>query len=181
MNTTILAVISLAGLPLLATAGAYLRARHHHVAPADAVLESPRWSVAFTSVGAVSMYAMVIFAMSLHPPKNFFDCLGYLGILLPTAIVASVVCNKRLAIVGKKLIDVSFTGRRSELMLMNPVRFHRVPFGWRLRSGAQSAFVPGYWLMGETESIRREIDAFKELLMARADLVVNSDETGRIL
>jgi hypothetical protein len=107
--------------------------------------------------------------MILHPPTNVLDGLGYLGILVLTAIAASVVCNKRLVVVGHRLIDISMTGRRRELVLSGPVRFDPVLFGWRLRVGQQSVFMPGYWLMGDTDTSRREIDAFKEFVMTRAE------------
>ena len=164
-----LVVISIAVVPLLLTVGAYLRARQNRVAQAEAALGSPLWSMIFTATGAVMILGMIAIAMILHPPANVLDGLGYLGILVLTAIAASVVCNKRLVVVGHRLIDISMTGRRRELVLSGPVRFDPVLFGWRLRVGQQSVFMPGYWLMGDTDTSRREIDAFKEFVMTRAE------------
>ncbi len=141
-----LVVISIAVVPLLLTVGAYLRARQNRVAQAEAALESPLWSMIFTATGAVMMLGMIAIAMILHPPTNVLDGLGYL-----------------------RLIDISMTGRRRELVLSGPARFDPVLLGWRLRVGQQSVFMPGYWLMGDTDTSRREIDAFKEFVMTRAE------------
>jgi hypothetical protein len=164
-----LVVISIAVFPLLLTVGAYLRARQNRVAHAEAALGSPLWSMAFTATGAAMMLGMIVFAMILHPPTNVLEGLGYFGILVLTAIAASVVCNKRLVVVGDRLIDISMTGRRRQIVLSGPVRFDPVIFGWRLQIGQQIVFMPGYWLMGDTDSSRREVDAFKEFVMTRAE------------
>jgi hypothetical protein len=164
-----LVVISIAVVPLLLTVGACLRARRNQVAQAEAALESPLWSMVFTATGAVMMLGMIVFAMSLHPPTNVLEGLGYFGVLVLTAIAASVVCNKRLVVVGDRLIDISMTGRRREMVLSGPVRFDPVLFGWRLQIGQQSMFMPGYWLMGDTDTSRREVDVFKEFVMTRAE------------
>jgi hypothetical protein len=125
--------------------------------------------MAFTATGAAMMLGMIVFAMILHPPTNVLEGLGYFGILVLTAIAASVVCNKRLVVVGDRLIDISMTGRRRQIVLSGPVRFDPVIFGWRLQIGQQIVFMPGYWLMGDTDSSRREVDAFKEFVMTRAE------------
>jgi len=171
MSTTDVVVVSLIlSVPVLSTLYAIARARQNRVETAEAVLETPRSEKVFMATCAVMMLFMVTAAMVMHPPKNVGGCLSYLGILVPTAAGLAVVCNKRLALVGQRLIDVTMTGRRSEVTLAQPWRFHRVPLGWQLRTGTDAVFIPGYWLMGDGNSVRREIDAFKELMIARSSI-----------
>lgn len=178
MRTAELVVISLAVAPVLLTVGACLRARRNRVALAESVLESPRWSVVGTSVCALVMLVLVVIAMSLHPPSSTLDYLSFIAILVATAVGASVVCNKRLVVIGNRIIDVSMTGRRRELVLSDPARFEPVPLGWRLRMGQQSVFIPGYRLMGDTESSVRQVDVFKEFVIARAERSVSQAVMG---
>lgn len=173
MQTAELVVISLAVAPVLLTVGACLRARRNRVAQAEAVLESPRWSIVGTSVCALVMLVLVMIAMSLHPPSNALDYLSFIAILVATAVGTSVVCNKRLVVIGDRIIDVSMTGRRREVVLSGPARFEPVPLGWRLRMAQQSVFIPGYRLMGDTKTSVRQVDAFKEFVIARAERSVS--------
>ena len=169
MSTTDVVVVALLSIvPVLATLCAIGRARQNRVETAEAVLESRRSEKVLTATGAVMMLFLVTAAMIMHPPNNAGECLSFLGILVPTAAALTVVCNKRLAVVGQRLIDVTMTGRRSEFTLTQPWHFRRVPFGWQLRTGTDAVFIPGYWLMGDGDSVRREIDAFKELLLNRS-------------
>lgn len=160
-------------VPLLATFFACMRSQRNRVVKADAVLESQGWSMVGMVVCSVLLLLLFIVATILHAPKGLFEHLLLLSMLLLLAIGVCATCNKRLAVIGQRLIDVSMTGRRREFALSGPVQFDNVLFGWRLRltdtAGARSVFIPGSWLMGDTDAIRQQLDDFKEFVMTRAE------------
>ncbi len=173
MNATAITMMLTVVVPVLATVLACMRARRNRVAPADAVLESPRWSMVVMMTCSVVLLVMFVAAMIFDAPDGLFEHLLLLSMLALIAVGVCVVCNKRLAVVGQRIIDVSMAGSRRESALSGPVQFDNVLFGWRLRltdaAGARSMFIPGHWLMGDTDDIRQRVDEFKEFVMARAE------------
>jgi hypothetical protein len=173
MTRSDISAVILAVSPFVLTVVAIIRARRHRIDGADATLAYPEGAgKPILAVCAVLMLGLVLFVISLHPPRTLSDHLGLLGITTVTAAAVCVTFNKRLAVVGGLLIDISSIGRRRELPIIGPAIYRKTLFGWRLALGTPGVFVPGHRLMGDTDEARRAVDDFKELVMGRAEQMV---------
>ena len=168
-----ISAVILAMSPFVLTVIAIIRARRHRIDGADATLAYPEGAgKPIMAVCAVLMLGLVLFVISLHPPRTLSDHLSLLGITTATAAGVCVTYNKRLAVVGGRLVDISSLGRLRELPIVGPAIYRKTLFGWRLALGMLDVFVPGYWLMGDTDDARRAVDDFKELVMGRAERMI---------
>lgn len=143
------------------------RARAARVEGAERCIEfSPTCKWVARGIGSV-LYLFGAATLYFQPPQT--DLIRTL--LMVSAWMwlfgLSFVLNKRVVIVGRRVIDVSSTGRRRELPISTPVRFDAAWFGEHLHLRANDVFLPGAWIGGGTRAAREARAAFRSLVLER--------------
>jgi hypothetical protein len=151
------------------------RADRYRSQSAELAIEfSARARAAARIVGGVA-YLIGVCALCLHPPQSPGQKLVGLIVLVAWASGVSFVLNKRIALTGRCVIDVSFTARRRELPIRAPVRFEPTAFGEHLHLRASDVFLPGTWMNHGSQGAREIRERFRAQVFARADTAGSSD------
>ncbi len=143
-------------------------ARRHRSESVEAVIEFPARTKAAVRIVAGAVYLVGVGALFYYRPQMP----GYQLIVAIVALgwmsVVSFVLNKRVALAGRRVIDISFNGRHRELPIAAPVRYEPAWSGEFLHLRARDVFLPGSSMDGGTPAARVVREKFNALLMARA-------------
>lgn len=157
------------------------RASRHRTEAAEIAIEfSSRAKVAATIIGGVA-YLIGSYALYFHPPQTPVQQLMIFSALAAWAFGVSFVLNKRIALAGRCVIDISWMARRRELSIRAPVRFERAAFGEHLHLRASDLFLPGPWMDSRTQAAFEIRERFKAQVIARAASGGSSDHSWTLV
>ena len=152
---------------LLVVVQAATNAREHRLGEVELSIEfSRRTRLAAVAIGGAIFIAGVV-AAYLSPPDTPQHYLLVLVLFSSLTIGVSFVLNKRVALHGRLVMDVSFMGRRRDVPIASPVRFEPTWFGERLYLRSHDLFVPGSWMSGYTRAAGAIREKFKSEVMSR--------------
>jgi hypothetical protein len=153
---------------LLVVVQAATNARENRLGEVELSMEFSRYArLAAVAIGG-AMYIAGVVVFRRVPPETPQHYLFVLVFLSSLTIGVSFVLNKRVALHGRSVIDVSFMGRRRAVLISSPVRFESTWLGERLYLRAYDLFVPGSWMSGYTEAAGAIREKFKAEIMSRA-------------
>jgi|688.fasta_scaffold608475_1 hypothetical protein len=142
-------------------------ARAVHVEGAERCIEfSPTCKWVARGIGGV-LYLVGAATLYFQPPQTDLIRTFFMASAWIWLVALSFILNKRVVIVGRRVIDVSLTGRRRDLPISMPVRFDAAWFGEHLHLRANDVFLPGAWIGGGTRAAREARAAFRSLVLER--------------
>lgn len=143
-------------------------ARRHRSEEVEVVIEFPARTRSLMRIVAGVVYLIGVGALLYYRPQTpgYQLVVAILAVMWMSAV--SFVLNKRVALVDRRVIAISFNGRRRELPIAAPARSEPAWFGEYLHLRARDVFLPGSWMDGGTPAARAAREKFNALLMARA-------------
>ena len=167
--------VLVAVLALIVVIDAAIKARRYRSESVEIAIEFSRRTKTLGGIIGGALYLVGVGA--IHHHQSLTPIMISVGVILLTAwgTGLSFVFNKRVELIGRRVIDISFIGRRRELPVSAPVRFDSVWHGEFLHLRAADIYLPGPWMDIGTKAAYETLERFKAQVIARAASGGNSD------